>query len=101
MPVRDDDASGITGIYQGFAEAKGTVTRPGPAARARCAEPEHDDPQPKLNIQNDLFYSGTSMKDPDVNVTTSPPIDVHRCIACCLDFSRARGALPKVVYLCK
>ena len=66
MPVRDDGASGITGIYQGFAEAKGTVTRPGPAARARCAEPEHDDPQPKLNIKNDLFCSGTSMKDPDV-----------------------------------
>ena len=51
------------------------MTRPGPAARARCAEPEHDDPQPKLNIRNDLFYSGTSMKDPDVNVTISPPID--------------------------
>lgn len=41
------------------------------------------------------------MNDPDVNVTTSLPIDVHRCIACCMDFSEGAGLLPKVMYLCK
>ena len=53
MPVRDHGASGITGIYQGFAEAKGTETRSGPAARPRCAE--HDDPAMKNKYKKRYF----------------------------------------------
>jgi hypothetical protein len=34
MTVRDDGASGITGIYQGFVEAKDTVTRSGAPSRS-------------------------------------------------------------------
>ena len=41
------------------------------------------------------------MNGPDVNVTTSQPIDVHRCIACCMDFSEGAGLSPKVKCLYK
>jgi hypothetical protein len=41
---------------------------------SRCAEPEHGG-LPKLNINEEIFRSGTSVNDPNLNTFTSLPID--------------------------